>query len=141
MTEIIGDTVGSQRLTNLLLCAFAAIALLLAAVGVYGVMSVYVSNRTNEFGIRLALGQGPHSLLLSIVRQGLRLALAGIAAGIAGALALTQLIASLLFEVRATDPVVFTGIPLLLTAVALVACLIPARRASRVDPMVALRYE
>jgi putative ABC transport system permease protein len=141
MTEIIGDTVGSQRLTNLLLCAFAAIALLLAAVGVYGVMSVYVSNRTNEFGIRLALGQGPHSLLLSIMRQGLLLALAGIAAGIAGALALTQVIASLLFEVSATDPIIFTSIPLLLTAVALAACLIPARRASRVDPMVALRYE
>jgi putative ABC transport system permease protein len=141
MTEIIGDTMGSQRLTNLLLCSFAAIALLLAAVGVYGVMSVYVSNRTNEFGIRLALGQGPLSLLLSIMRQGLLLALAGIAAGIAGALALTQVIASLLFEVSATDPIIFTGIPLLLTAVALVACLIPARRASRVDPMVALRYE
>ena len=141
MTQIVGQSLSTQRLTNLLLTAFAVLALLLAAVGIYGVMSVYVTSRTNEFGIRLALGGQPTHLMWSVLRQGLMLTTAGVAVGLAGALALTQTIKSLLFEVSATDPIIFAGIPLLLAVVALGACAVPARRATRVDPIVALRCE
>jgi putative ABC transport system permease protein len=141
MTEIVGQSLATQRLTNLLLTAFAALAMLLAAVGIYGTMSVYVGSRTKEFGIRLALGAQPNTLLLSVLRQGLLLTITGVVVGIAGALALTRTIKSLLFEVSTTDPIVFAGIPLLLVIVALVACYVPARRSARVDPLVALRYE
>jgi putative ABC transport system permease protein len=141
MTELVGRTLNSQRLTNLLLTAFSLLAVMLAAVGIYGVMSLYVSSRTTEFGIRLALGAEPRHLLRSILRQGLLLTTGGIAAGIAGALALTRALASLLFEVSATDPIVYAGVALLLVVVALMACYIPARRGARVDPLVALRYE
>ncbi len=141
MTDVVEKTLNSQRLTNLLLTAFAAIALLLAAVGIYGVMSVYVTSRTQEFGIRLALGARPSYLLRSVLWEGLLLALGGIAVGILFALAMTRTITSLLFEVSATDPFVFTALPLLLIAVALVSCYMPARRAARTDPLTALRYE
>jgi len=141
MTEIVGQSLTTQRLMNLLLTAFAVLAMLLAAVGIYGTMSVYVGSRTKEFGIRLALGAQPNALLLSVLRQGLLLTIAGVAVGIAGALALTQTIKSLLFEVSATDPLVFAGIPMLLVIVALLACYVPARRSARVDPLIALRYE
>lgn len=141
MTEIVGESLSTQRLTNLLLVAFAILAVLLAAVGIYGTMSVYVGNRTKEFGIRLALGAQPAALLWSVLRQGLLLTVAGVVIGITGALALTQTIKSLLFEVSATDPIIFAGIPLLLVVVALAACYVPARRSMRVDPLVALRYE
>jgi putative ABC transport system permease protein len=123
------------------LASFSVLALLLAAVGIYGTMSLYVASRKNEFGIRLALGARPGVLLRLVLREGTLLIAAGVAVGAAGALALTKLIASLLFEVSPTDPVIFTGVTLLLTAVALAACLGPAHRASRVDPMVALRCE
>jgi len=141
MTEIVGQSLTTQRLTNLLLTAFAVLALMLAAVGIYGTMSVYVGSRTKEFGIRLALGAQPNHLLWSVLRQGLLLTVTGVVIGIAGALALTQTIKSLLFEVSATDPIIFAGIPLLLVMVALAACYVPARRSARVDPLVALRYE
>ena len=141
MTEMIGQTLSTQRLTNFLLTAFAIIALTLAAVGIYSTMSVYVGGRTKEFGIKLALGAQPGALRRSVIRQGLWLTGAGVLVGVAGALALTRTIKSLLFEVSATDPVVFTAIPVLLVVVALVACYIPARRATKVDPLVALRYE
>ncbi|MCI0488402.1 MAG: ABC transporter permease [Blastocatellia bacterium] len=141
MTEIVGQSLSTQRLTNLLLTAFAGLALLLAAVGIYGTMSVYVGSRTKELGIRLALGAEPNHLLWSVLRQGLLLTGAGVAVGIAGALALTQTIESLLFEVSATDPIIFAGIPVLLVMVAMAACYVPARRSARVDPLVALRYE
>ncbi len=141
MHEVIGRTLNSQRLTNILLTAFSILALLLAAVGIYGTMSLYVGSRKNEFGIRLALGAQPGVLLRSVLREGMLLIAAGVVVGIGGALALTGAIASLLFEVSPTDPVVFTGVPLLLVLVALAACFVPARRASRVDPMIALRYE
>ncbi|MFP5261897.1 MAG: ADOP family duplicated permease [Blastocatellia bacterium] len=141
MTELVGRTLNSQRLTNLLLTAFSLLAVVLAAVGIYGVMSVYVSSRTTEFGIRLALGAEPRDLMRSILRQGMRLTAVGVLAGAAGAAALTRAIAGLLFEVSATDPVVYSGAALLLAAVAFAACYIPARRGSRVDPLVALRYE
>ena len=141
MTELIGQTLNSQRLTNLLLTAFSLLAVALAAVGIYGVMSIYVSSRTTEFGIRLALGAEPRDLLRSVLRQGLLLTAAGIVVGVAGALALTRALASLLFEVSATDPIVYGVVALLLVAVALAACYVPARRGARVDPLVALRYE
>jgi putative ABC transport system permease protein len=141
MTTVIDDTLSRQRLINLLLTTFALAAALLAAIGVYGVMSVYVSARTTEFGIRLALGAQPGNLLRTVLRQGLQLVGAGIALGIAGALAFTRTMASLLFEVSVADPVVFTMVSLLLIAVALLACWLPAWRAMKVDPMVALRAE
>ncbi len=141
MTDIIEQTLGTQRLTNILLTAFAIIALLLAAVGIYSTMSVYVGSRTKEFGIRLALGAEPGALRRVVLRQGLLLTGAGVVVGVAGAFALTRMIQSLLFEVSPTDPVVFTAIPLLLVIVSVLACYTPARRATKVDPLVALRDE
>ncbi len=141
MTEIIGQTLSTQRLTNFLLTAFAIIALTLAAVGIYSTMSVYVGSRTKEFGIRLALGAQPGMLRRAVMRQGLWLTSVGVVVGVAGALALTRTIKSLLFEVSATDPLVFTAIPVLLVMVSLLACYTPARRATQVDPLEALREE
>ena len=141
MTEIIGQTLATQRLTNILLTAFAILALLLAAVGIYSTMSVYVGSRTKEFGIRLALGAEPRVLRRVVLRQGMLLTAVGVAIGVVGALALTRTIQSLLFEVSTTDPIVFTAIPLLLVFVSLLACYTPARRATKVDPLVALRNE
>lgn len=141
MHDVMDRTLNSQRLTNLLLTSFAALAVLLAAVGIYGTMSLYVGSRRNEFGIRLALGAQPVVLLRSVLREGMVLIGAGVAIGLAGALALTRTIASLLFQVSPTDPIVFTGVPLVLVVVALIACFVPARRASRVDPITALRHE
>src|SRR5262249_47985381 len=129
MNERVARTLNSQRLINLLLGGFAVLALPLAAVGIYSVISLYVSSRTTEFGIRLALGARPASLVRSVLGEGLLLAAFGIGAGIAGALALTHTIASLLFEVSATDPIVFFAAPLLLGAIAMLACYVPARRA------------
>ncbi|MGB9179654.1 MAG: FtsX-like permease family protein, partial [Pyrinomonadaceae bacterium] len=120
---------------------FAALALTLASVGIYGVMAYSVSQRTHEIGIRLALGAQSSDVLKMIVGQGMALAAIGIVIGLAVALTLTRLLSSLLFGVSATDPVTFTGIALLLACVAFLASYIPARKATKVDPMVALRYE
>ncbi|HWP41819.1 MAG TPA: FtsX-like permease family protein, partial [Blastocatellia bacterium] len=141
MVEAMVETLNRERLTNMLLTAFALLAAGLAAVGIYGVVSVYVSSRTAEFGIRLALGAEPAHLLRSVLRRGLMLAAIGTAIGAAGALALTRVLSGLLFEVSATDPVVFTGVVVFLMGLALGACYAPARRSTRIDPMVALRYE
>jgi len=141
MQEVMDRTLNSQRLTNLLLTSFAVLALLVAAVGIYGTMSLYVGSRKTEFGIRLALGASPAILLRSVLGEGMLLIGSGVGVGLAGALALTRTIASLLFQVSPTDPVIFTGVAFLLVLVALVACFVPARRASQVDPMTALRCE
>jgi putative ABC transport system permease protein len=131
MTEIISQTLSTQRLTNILLTAFAILALTLAAVGIYSTMSLYVGSRTKEFGIKLALGAQPGALRRGVMRQGLLLTGAGVLVGIK----------SLLFEVSATDPLVFTAVPLLLVVVSMIACYRPARRATQVDPLIALRNE
>lgn len=141
MNEVIGRTLNSQRLTNLLLTSFSVLALALAAVGIYGTMSLYVGSRKNEFGIRMALGAQPGALLRLVLREGLVLCVAGVCVGLVGALFLTRTIASLLFQVSSTDPIVFTAVPLLLVIVAMIACFVPALRASRVDPITALRHE
>jgi putative ABC transport system permease protein len=124
-----------------LLGVFGIVAVGLAAVGIYGVMSYGVSQRWHEIGIRMALGAQPRSVLGIVISEGLRLVGIGVALGIAAAVALTRLLSSLLFNVSTVDPLTFVVVTLLLTFVSLAACYIPARRAMRVDPMVALRYE
>jgi predicted permease len=141
MDELIAVSLAQQRFNMLLLGLFAALALILAAVGIYGAMAYAANQRTHEIGIRTALGAQRRDVLRLVMRDGAKIALFGIASGIAGALALTHLMASLLFEVKPTDPATFAGVAILLAFVVLAACYIPARRAMRVDPMVALRYE
>jgi putative ABC transport system permease protein len=141
LDDLLADSVSPRRFSTVLLGIFAGLALVLAAVGIYGVMSYVVSLRTNEIGIRVALGAQPRDIWNLIVGRASRLALAGIALGLAGALALSRLLVSLLYGVKPADPLTFAGVPLLLAAVALLACYLPARRAMRVDPIVALRYE
>jgi predicted permease len=141
MDDLIAVSVAQQRFNMLLLGLFAALALILAAVGIYGAMAYAVNQRTHEIGIRTALGAQRRDVLRLVMRDGAKIALFGIASGIAGAFALTRLMAGLLFEVKPTDPATFAGVAILLALVALAACYIPARRAMRVDPMVALRYE
>jgi putative ABC transport system permease protein len=141
MEEVMADTLGRARFNTLLLSLFAGLATLLAAVGIFGVMNYSVTVRTREIGIRLALGAQRGQVLMLILRQGLLLTLSGIGVGLAGALALTRVMSSLLFGVEATDPLTFAAIVALLTIVSIIACYLPARRATRVDPMTALRYE
>ena len=141
MQQVVGDSIQARRFMMMLLGSFAALALALATVGIYGVMSYVVAQRTREIGIRAALGATPESIMRGLLRQGLTLAAGGAAIGVAGALALTRLLNSFLFGVTSRDPLTFLGTPVLLALVALLACYIPARRALRVDPATALRYE
>jgi putative ABC transport system permease protein len=141
MEQRVGTALSRMRFGALMLGVFAAIALLLAAVGLYGVMAYSVAQRTRELGIRMALGAGHRDVLRLVVTQGMALALGGLAVGLAAALALTRVLASLLYGVSTTDAPTFTGIAALLAAVSFLASYLPARRATRVDPMVALRVE
>jgi len=140
-SQIYSASLGSRRFNVILIGFFGIVSLLLAAAGVFGVMDYSVSRRTREIGVRVALGAGSGDVLRMILSQGLRTIFIGVAIGIAGSLALTRTVESLLFGVTATDPLTFAGVTLLLISAALLACFIPARRATKVDPMVALRYE
>ncbi|MGH6876995.1 MAG: FtsX-like permease family protein, partial [Rhizomicrobium sp.] len=141
MDDIVEASEGQRRLMVMLLGLFAGAAILLAVIGIYGVIAYSVIERTKELGIRRALGAQRSDILALVIGQGLRLALAGVLLGLAGALALTRLMKGLLFEVSATDPATFLVVSLLFIAAALAASFLPAIRATRVDPMVALRYE
>jgi putative ABC transport system permease protein len=141
LEERVAGSIRKQRFAMLLLAVFAGIALALAIVGLYGVMSYLVAQRTREFGIRMALGATLRDMVRLIVGQGLKLVLAGLVLGVAGSLALTKVLAGMLFSVRATDPVTFVAVCTLLAAVSAIACYLPARRATKVDPVVALRAE
>jgi len=141
MEQRIANSTSRTEFNTLLLLAFAALAVVLAAVGLYGVVAYSVTQHTREIGIRMALGARPADVLRLIVTQGMRLVLLGGLIGLVGALALTRLMRSLLFGVSPSDPLTFVVILVMLTGVALVACWLPARRAARVNPMVALRSE
>ncbi len=141
MTQILAHSLVQRRFTMSLLAGFGALALLLAAVGIYGLMSYTVAQRTSEIGIRMALGAQTRDMLRLVTRDGMLQAGLGLLAGLAASLALTRILASQLFAVSALDPLTFLTVALVLIAVAIAACYIPARRAMSVDPVVALRHE
>ena len=141
MEQLVYKSVASPRFNAVLLACFAALALTLAVVGIYGVMSYSVAQRTHEISLRMALGARREDVLKLVVRQGLKLTLIGVVAGILGALGLTRFLSSLLYSVKPSDPLTFVVVSLGLVGVALLASYVPARRATKVDPIVALRYE
>jgi predicted permease len=141
LQEIVANSIAKQRLAMILLSVFSALALVLSAIGIYGVISYLTGQRTHEIGIRVALGASRSEVLRMVIGEGMRITLIGVGIGIAAALGLTRLISQLIYGVGAYDPITFVGVAVLLTGVALLACYIPARRAMRVDPMIALRYE
>jgi predicted permease len=141
MNDVIAGSLARRRFSMTLLNAFAAVALLLASVGLYGVISYLVGQRTHELGVRIALGAGRREVLRLVINHGMKMALGGVAIGLIAAFGLTRLMANMLYGVSPTDPVTFAAIALLLAAVAMAACLVPAWRATKVDPLVALRHE
>ncbi len=141
MERLVADSVAPKRISALLLGIFAAIAVLLAAVGLYGVISYTVAQRTREIGIRMALGAGGGDVLAMVVKQALALGGLGMAIGLGGAALLTRAMKGLLFGISAVDPLTFAAVPAALALVVLAACYLPARRATRIDPVTALRYE
>jgi ABC-type antimicrobial peptide transport system permease subunit len=141
MEQRVDESLARRRFSMLLLGVFASIALALATIGIYGVMAYLVNQGTRELGIRIALGASPRNILNLVVRQGMALAFAGVTLGLAASFLLAQLIRSLLFGVRATDPITFAGISFLLAVITLLACYIPAQRAARIDPLISVRCE
>jgi ABC-type antimicrobial peptide transport system permease subunit len=141
MPEVISDSTAARRFSAILLGSFALVALLLSGVGIYGVISYLIGQRTHEIGIRMALGAQQNKVLHQVLGEGLKLALTGAGIGLAAAFGLTRLMTSLLYGVSPTDPLTFAAVATLLVTVALAACYVPARRAAAVDPMVALRHE
>jgi putative ABC transport system permease protein len=141
LQEVVSQGVAQRRFQMLLLVSFAALALVLALVGVYGVISYGVSQRTGELGLRIALGASRRDILGMVIVQGMTLVIAGIAVGAGAAYGLSRYLTTLLFQIKPADPLTYGALALLLSAIALAACYLPARRATRVDPMVALRYE
>jgi predicted permease len=141
MLQVMSDSIAQRRFNTILMSSFAAVALVLASIGLYGVISYSFAQRTQEIGIRMALGAQAGNVLRMVLWYGLKLAVIGVSVGILASLALTRVLASLLYGVSTTDPATFVGGSLFLTFIAVVACYLPARRATRIDPMVALRYE
>jgi putative ABC transport system permease protein len=141
MDDVIAGANARPRFTLVLLATFAAVALVLAAVGIYGVISYAVSRRTHEIGVRVALGASPATVVRLIIAQGMRVVTVGVAIGLAGALVASRLMTTLVYGVRVTDPLTYAGVAALLVVVALVASYLPARRATRIDPLVAMRAE
>ncbi len=141
MEELLADSLSGYRFMIHLFGIFGGLALLLAAVGIYGVMSYSVNQRTHEIGIRMAYGAQTGDVLRMVVWSGLKLTLFGVAVGVAGSFALTRVISNMLYGVKSHDPLTYAGVSLVLMLVALAACAVPARRAAKVDPMVALRHE
>ena len=141
MSDVISDSLGAQRFAMILLGVFAGVALVLASIGIYGVISYVVGQRTREIGIRMALGAERATVLRMVLLQAGRMVVAGLAVGLIAAVALTRLMSTMLFGVSPMDPVTLLGVTVLLALVALLACYWPARRATLVDPTVALRYE
>jgi putative ABC transport system permease protein len=141
MADLVAQTLAARRLLTVVLSIFSAVAVVLASFGIYGVIAHSVRRRTPEIGIRMALGATSRNVLVGVLRQGLTLILAGVAVGLAGALALTRLVSSFLYDISPTDPLTFVCTVWLLTGAALLASYLPARRAASIDPMKALRYE
>jgi putative ABC transport system permease protein len=141
LEQALADSIAPRRFILLLLAIFAGVAVILAAVGIYGVMSYTVAQRSQEIGVRMALGAGRAQVVRMVVRQGMLVAGVGVAAGVASALGFTRLMTSVLYDVKPSDPETLIAVAAALVLAALFACWVPARRASRIDPMVALRYE